>query len=236
MSARLHNGLSPLVLLLIISKAAFPDANDIPTVSPSQLQKDLFKKLSSDHYFKNATCREFANYNLMKNGLPKIGEAGPVHGTRLSTDRRNEESNPPNFEDSLVQSEKPYSKYKISASGTRTDWRLTIDRELEIQPTNDSRHLLTRTVYHFKILDFENKGSCAITGLDFQASHGNSLPVEKSMNLDSCMDLFLRETNHITNSEEPSLTEQKAIEILRGDCATSMRYSLDAKEILAKPR
>jgi hypothetical protein len=221
---RLHIAFATFVFFIkICSTGADP-------VQP--LRQDLLKSLTVDKYFKNTSCREFADYNLSKNGLPKIGDLGPVRGVRLATDRQSELADPPRFMDSVQSSEKPYSSYKISATGSKTEWHMVVEREVELPETGTTHpHMKTRTAYNFRILDYANKGSCAVVGFDFLATHdGTSASIKKKMDLDSCMNLFIEGMPKLTDI---SPAEYKAIKFLQEDCSMSMRYSLEAKKILA---
>jgi hypothetical protein len=165
----------------------------------------------------------------------KAQAANPVRGKRLSTDRRNELRNPPQFLDEIIETEKPYLSYKISGSGNKNDWRLKTDREMDMPgTTSGNEHLRISTTYRFQVLDFDNQGSCAVTSFDFVATHdGTSASIKRSMSLDSCMDLFLSDKS-VEKAMSPA--ESKTMEFLREDCSMSMHYSLEAKKILAKPR
>lgn len=205
------------ILALLISYVSFAG-----TLNP---RDGLIHRLFTIGYFKDTTCREFSDFVLAQNGLPKLGMSEPVRGIRESTDRHGEDSNPPEFIDSITQSQKPRVYSRIAASsGVSNNWRMTIEREQE--------GIHSRVTYAFQVVDHDNKGSCALEDFNLTVTRGPaSKSYSKTMTLNDCLDLFMLPT---PEGILPMSFDMKVLIRLRETCATGMHYSLQGKKLAAQ--
>ena len=129
-----------LLLFVLIGASALTSASTLTTDDEFQLR--VLRLLKKKSFIKNATCSQFSNLALTKNGLPALGRASPVKGIRGDMDRSFEGIEPPIFKDETTWSEKPYYDVSLSSErlqSPRSGWTLNLVRTFDPIGTMNTR-------------------------------------------------------------------------------------------------
>jgi len=207
--------------------------------SGKEERDQLLLTLYQNGYFKNASCREFANYMLEKLGLPAIGDATPIKGRRGSFNRDGALADAPSLSDSIYSNDASRSEVKISMGAEKSkkrQWSLLVERSFipairKEGKVISSPRLSVKSRFVFDLEPNQGRTTCelkslfvAIMNRDQKQKAADEL---KEISLNECLDTFLIEDN--SHLDKVSAEGQG---LFREICADAVHYSGEAKNRL----
>jgi hypothetical protein len=203
----------------------------LTTEEKSTLQKNLLQVLTSQSFFKNASCREISNYLLNEAGLPALGETSSVKGERDNFFRGSPQSEPPQFNDGVTQRDKFRRHTHISGIKTQKGWNLELVRDLNFaDEMQKSKKLHIQSTFHFAIRERSGESSCEFLDFDYLLMMGGEKdPVHKTLGAKECLDMF---TKSLPDPKDVPQAATAALRFIRKDCALGLEYSASIKNDL----
>jgi hypothetical protein len=210
-----------MIFLLVQSNGASAAANPV-----EQKRLQVLKMLNTQKYFKYSSCTEIANAVLRKSGLPVLGKAGPIKGTRGQFSRPAKRREPPTFKDEITGKGPEKIKIRIQGLSVMTrpsgKWSLHVQRSGKIKLKSGPTPVSMDTELAFDLESHAGRKTCELTGITFKL---NNKPSDKSLkpeqvSIRECIDLFM---------VSPAAS---AIEMtwIKADCALALHYSTEAKK------